>query len=768
MLALALVGCGEGGFLVEGSLHLPGEGEESAGVEGGDEGQQTPDGPVDPGEEVADCQPVQGQFLRELHPKVTGPYCEGCHNPQGVAQHTDLVFQNAGGFADHVERNIESLRYVASQRLADHDNQPKVLLKALGAIEHGGGAVLQEDEEAFALLSQFVERIQGPQACQGEARDLYEGVELASPAQTLRRASLSLVGRLPTEAEVAAVEAGGEEALDGLLAQMLEEEAFYDRLKEGFNDILLTDALLSMGPENALDNNAYPDRRFYRQLSGDAEREARNGLRWGLAREPLELITHVVREDRPFTEILTADYIMVNPYSARAYGVRDRVEFADGGDRDEFRPVKLPAPPGDHVQGEDFPHAGLLTSYMFLRRYPSTNTNRNRQRARVIYDLFLATDVLGIAPRRADPTEVTEYLNPIVDANACAVCHQVIDPVAGALEAFDNTGRYRPPRDWSVDREAPGFGDELIPADQIWNGARWLAERIAGDRRFALATTHHVYELLVGRRPLRPPADLMDPQYSARLRAYETQRRQLVELAEGFAAADGYDLKALIRAMILSPLYRAAAVAPGVVMDEARRAELEDLGVVRLLTPEALSRKITAVFGRRWEMSGRDALSSRVFGMLYGGIDSEAVTERLKDPNGVVAAVAEVMANDVACENTARDFARPQAERLLFPHVSLDDVPGEPAADEAIRDNLRYLYGRLWGVEPDAEELQRSFALLASIIADGRRGLDAGEYDVALDRACRVDALRDDETYAVRGWMAVLSYMLADYQFLYE
>jgi hypothetical protein len=28
-----------------------------------------------------------------------------------------------------------------------------------------------------------------------------------------------------------------------------------------------------------------------------------------------------VREDRPFTEIVTADYIMESPYTARGYGI---------------------------------------------------------------------------------------------------------------------------------------------------------------------------------------------------------------------------------------------------------------------------------------------------------------------------------------------------------------------------------------------------------------------------------------------------------------
>ena len=42
------------------------------------------------------------------------------------------------------------------------------------------------------------------------------------------------------------------------------------------------------------------------------------------------------------------------------------------------------------------PQAGLLTSLMLLNRYPTTATNRNRARARVVYDLFLDVDILGL------------------------------------------------------------------------------------------------------------------------------------------------------------------------------------------------------------------------------------------------------------------------------------------------------------------------------------------------------------------------------------
>src|SRR5205085_6082169 len=67
--------------------------------------------------------------------------------------------------------------------------------------------------------------------------------------------------------------------------------------------------------------------------------------RKALLGEPMKLIEYIVRNDRPFTEIVTADYIMVSPYSARGYGVFEELKdkFEDADDPFEYIPVKLKA-----------------------------------------------------------------------------------------------------------------------------------------------------------------------------------------------------------------------------------------------------------------------------------------------------------------------------------------------------------------------------------------------------------------------------------------
>ena len=60
--------------------------------------------------------------------------------------------------------------------------------------------------------------------------------------------------------------------------------------------------------------------------------------------------------------------------------------------------------------------------------------------------------------------------------------------------------------------------------------------------------------------------------------------------------------------------------------DPCRRAEFDDLGLVRMLSPEQLERKVGAVFGEKWNrLNGELA-------MLYGSIDSKEVTDRATDP----------------------------------------------------------------------------------------------------------------------------------------
>jgi hypothetical protein len=271
----------------------------------------------------------------------------------------------------------------------------------------------------------------------------------------------------------------------------------------------------------------------------------------------------------------------------------------------------------------------------------------------------------------------------------------------------------------------------------------------------------HGYYVLTGRRTLLPPKDLEDPLYPAKRRAYQEQRRQVEAIAAQFAESD-FNFKTVLKEWALSDFYRADALAT-VELSPSRRAELDDVGLVRMLAPEQLERKITAVFGKPW---GR--LTEQT-AMLYGGIDSSEVTERASDPSGAMGAIQRTLANDVACRNTALDFSREPAARLLFPNIEPDVLPGaSPEADVKIRQTIVHLHERILGRndEPDSAEVEQTYQLFAGIVADAERD----RIDPRENYHCRRDLETEvpDPHYTVRAWRAVLTYLLRRPEFLYE
>ena len=201
---------------------------------------------------------------------------------------------------------------------------------------------------------------------------------------------------------------------------------------------------------------------------------------FGVGRAPLELIAYVVENDLPYTEILTADYIMANPITAKSYAATTK--FDDDSDVHEFKPSRIVSyyrdddskvtefddqfglrilEPGNLAT--NYPHSGILNTTAFLSRYPSTATNRNRARSRWTYYHFLGLDIEKSASRTTDPVALADTNNPTMNNPACTVCHTVLDPVAGAFQNYGDKGWYRD--QWggmdSLDDHYKGGADHL-------------------------------------------------------------------------------------------------------------------------------------------------------------------------------------------------------------------------------------------------------------------------------------------------------------------
>jgi hypothetical protein len=564
----------------------------------------------------------------------------------------------------------------------------------------------------------------------------------------------------------------------------LADRGFQERLKDIYNDVLLTDLYLAYNGAaiNLLNDEQYP--RAADEAYDILDEQLRLRINRAAAREPLELIAHVVENDRPFSEILTADYTMINPFSAMLY--ETDAAFEDPLDEGEFVQAQVTIAGADGAQR--IPHAGVLTSPMFLNRFPTTPTNRSRHRARKVYEMFLATDILEVAERPIDPTASGRFNNPTRDDSQCNGCHRQIDPIAGAFLKWNENDqeRFQPRSDWHPEMFAPGFGKEVMDTAEYPRAEQWLAQRIVADPRFVLSAIQTLYRGITGREPLEYPADPAAPEFAAQLRAWRTQDATFRGIGSAFSA-DDMNLKTLVREIVLSPYFRAANVDEGASPE--RLAELWGVGTGRLSIPTVLARKIEAVIGFPWARgNGTDQLTTD-YNVLYGGIDSNTVTERLTQPSGVIANVAMRMANEVACESTARDFHMPVDRRLLFPGVEPADEPESedgdsvPAAIERIQDNIRHLHAHVLGEELDSDdpELERTYQLFYETWQEGkakladetaRRGLP-GRCQARVDPDTREDLPEDqrltqDEGYTIRAWSAVLSYLLSDHGFLYE
>ena len=436
--------------------------ENETGAQASDEVRVTVHAVVGPVDE-ASAEEVFAQHISE--PIVQGK-CVNCHVQDGASGNTRLVFVDSDT-PDHEALNFQTFQdFLAS--VADEGGGSYVLNKIQG-VGHGGGVQVSPGTPEFESMQQFLELLGEEVAPPAPVtvETLFDTVLMASPRKTLRRAVLIFAGRIPTDAEYAAVESGDESVLRATIRGLMQGPQFHEFLIRASNDRLLTDRRGSVIDHHAgylvdFTNDAY---RRYRaaHVSGDySELLAwRDRVQFGFRRAPLELVAYVAENDLPYTEILTAGYIMANPWAAAAYGASTR--FDDPMDPYEFQPSQIVnyyrkgegyEIENDRVIGAnrvinpgplitDYPHAGILNTTAFLLRYPTTATNRNRARSRWTYYHFLGVDIEKSAPRTTDPVALADTDNPTMHNPNCTVCHSVLDPVAGAFQNYGERGFYR-------------------------------------------------------------------------------------------------------------------------------------------------------------------------------------------------------------------------------------------------------------------------------------------------------------------------------------
>lgn len=667
----------------------------------------------------SDSQSVLELYKATVESPVTQDECVICHRAGGPSGHTRLVFSAGAGQGD-------SNFVVLQNFVLDSDAGGELLLtKVRGGATHQGGAVLSGSSDEYLALETVVQQMQGnSQSSAAQKVGLFDNVALQGYEQTLRRAALIVAGRMPTEQELASAvdEASFKQALRNLMAG----SGFHQFLVRAANDRLLTDAFNQGLNLDVLEPNAS----FYPTLAGlfvAANQNDMRGdfygdfyakLRHGVAHAPLELIAYVAENDLPYTEILTANYTLANPQLAQVYNADLSVFASD--DYREFKPVQnrgqilhnnqfaaefiegigsVISSYGDFVA---YPHAGVLNEPAFLNRYPTTDTNRNRARARWAYYHFLGVDIEKSAARTNDPDALADTNNPTLNNPNCTVCHITMDPVAGAFQNYGDEGIYRNswggldalPRPykqdsglysqgdtWYADMLAPGFADVTAPDNR--NSLQWLAQQIVTDPRFNQAAVKFWWPAIMAEDLLDAPEAIEDIDYQDKLAAFDAQNTFVLELAASFSAGinggNAHNLKDLLVELLASPWFRASEAEAALA--NSQQTQLAGIGAGRLLTPEELEAKTTALIGYAWgESEAPWLLNNRYTNLMnryliyYGGMDSVGITARARELNTLMANVALTQATSVACGAVVMDMNRDPGP-ALFTAIDRYDTP---------------------------------------------------------------------------------------------
>jgi hypothetical protein len=156
-------------------------------------------------------------------------------------------------------------------------------------------------------------------------------------------------------------------------------------------------------------------------------------LRADLHNEAVAFFSHIVRNDRPVREILSAGYTFLNGRLARHYGI-------GGVDGEAFVQTDV----SGHGRGGILGMGALLTKTSYPHRTsPVLRGNWLLQAVLGTRTPPPPNDVPKLDESVAAAKSVRERLERHRADKACASCHDKIDPLGFALEAFDPIGRLR-------------------------------------------------------------------------------------------------------------------------------------------------------------------------------------------------------------------------------------------------------------------------------------------------------------------------------------
>ena len=381
--------------------------------------------------------PLVSRFNMHRHPRtapavfqvtVTGPFDP---RPGGDTPSRRRIFGPEGEGPDASPAAAEARARAILARLAraayrqpvtDEDlRRPLQFFREASGGEGGFAAGIESALAALLVNPRFLFRLEA------DPPDLPPGT--AYPVDSLAlasRLSFFLWGSLPDEPLLAAAERGELAAAPGLAAQarrMLADPRAANLVSNFATQWLHLRALAAITPDA---------RRFI---------DFDDNLRQSMRRETELFLESLLREDRPVTDLLAADYTFLDERLARHYGIPHVLGS-------HFRRVSFAGDPA-RQRGGLLRHGSILTVTSYATRTSP-----------VIRGHWILANLAG-SPPPPPPPDVPSLDNQVVAATlpirerlaqhranpACASCHDVMDPVGFALEHFDAVGRWRAAED---------------------------------------------------------------------------------------------------------------------------------------------------------------------------------------------------------------------------------------------------------------------------------------------------------------------------------
>lgn len=229
-----------------------------------------------------------------------------------------------------------------------------------------------------------------------------------------------------------------------------------------------------------------------------------------LPRETRTYLTHLIRENRPVSELIDSDYSFLNQRLASHYGLPPM-------EGQELRRVSF---------SPDAPRGGLLTMGSVLKV-----TTDGYETSPILRGAWISKNIVG-TPLSPPPPEV-EVIEPEHGENAatlreqieqhkksqtCYACHKSIDPYGFALENFDPSGQWRTryrvetAHQGTFTYRPRGFYKEASPVDasgeiheQPFDDIFGLKAALLEDpRKIAYNYAKKLFEYATGKQPTLP------------------------------------------------------------------------------------------------------------------------------------------------------------------------------------------------------------------------------------------------------------------------